>query len=169
MSIEFSGLDELLESLDSIADIDRVKGALGKASALVERDAKIKAQSFGGNGDLSDSIKSTIETDGENIKGVVFTPLEYAPYVEYGTGLFREENPQAGYWVYVKNGDSSKKAMSSKRYTLAEAKRIVALMRAEGLDATYTQGRHPTPYMRPALDENRDQILRILKEGLYND
>ncbi|WP_299043873.1 hypothetical protein [uncultured Campylobacter sp.] len=33
--------------------------------------------------------------------GVVYTPLEYAPYVEYGTGLFAVEGGRADVpWSY---------------------------------------------------------------------
>ena len=80
--------------------------------------------------------------DGANgIEGVVFTPLEYAPYVEYGTGLFAEEGGRKDVpWCYQDD---------------------------EGEWHT-TSGQHPQPFMRPALDENREQILRILKEAIKN-
>ena len=33
----------------------------------------------------------------------------------------------------------------------------------------YTHGQHPQPYMRPALNENREKIITLIKEGLLND
>ena len=167
MSIEFKGIEELEAKLDSLTDRARVKAALGQACALVERSAIQNAPK--GNSRLRGSITSMVEMDGEDAKGVVYTPLEYAPYVEYGTGAFREQNPVPGYWIYVKGSGSSDRATSSKRYTLEEAKQIVAIMKSEGLDAVYTNGRAPHPFMRPALDENRELILRILKESLLGD
>jgi len=50
----------------------------------VEAEAKKNAPK--GTGELRRSITSRVEDD----KGIVYTPLEYAPYVEYGTGLFAE-------------------------------------------------------------------------------
>lgn len=140
MSIEFQGLNELLNSLDELADPAKLEAALGKACALVEREAKIKAPK--GSGELRRSITSKIEKDDTEIKGVVFTPLEYAPYVEYGTGLFAEEGGRQDVpWHYQDD--------KGEWHT--------------------TSGMHPQPYMRPALDENREEILRILKRGLLND
>ena len=85
MSITFEGLDNVLDAIDKISDVKELDRALGRACALVERSAKQKAPK--GNGDLRRSITSKVE----NGVGIVFTPLEYAPYVEYGTGLFAEE------------------------------------------------------------------------------
>lgn len=140
MSIEFKGLEEVLKSLDGLADATQLEAAMGKACALVEREAKTKAPKD--TGALRRSIESTIDKDNNEIRGVVFTPLEYAPYVEYGTGLFaanggRQDVP----WNY----QDDKGEWHS------------------------TSGQKPQPFMRPALDENREQILRILKEGLTND
>ncbi len=164
-NIELKGLDEVFNSIDGLVDENKVIAALKEACLIVEGAAKQKAQQFGGDGELARSITSEVK----KLTGIVYTPLEYAPYVEYGTGAFREVNPVSGYWVYVKNSDGSVKAKSSKRYTLEKAKQIVAMMRADGLDAVYTEGREATPYMRPALYENREKIIKKIKEGLVND
>lgn len=140
MSIEFQGLEGILDRLDELADANKFEAAVGKACALVERSAKQNAPK--GDGDLRRSITSTIEKDSSDIKGVVFTALEYAPYVEYGTGLFAESGGRKEVpWSYQDD--------KGEWHT--------------------TSGMQPRPYMRPALDENREEILRILKEGLIND
>lgn len=132
MSIEVQGLNQILQSLD-IADPQKLNLALGRACALVERSAKQKAPKD--TGELRRSISSKVE-DGV---GVVFTPLEYAPYVEYGTGLFAEEGGRTDVpWCYQDD---------------------------EG-NWHSTSGQHPQPFMRPALDENREAIIRIIKEGI---
>ena len=84
MSIKFEGLDEVLEAIE-VFDEAELKRALGKACAIVERSAKQKAPK--GTGELRNSISSRIEGD----TGIVFTPLEYAPYVEYGTSKMKEQ------------------------------------------------------------------------------
>ena len=136
MSIELEGLDEVLNSLGKLADTTNLEGALGKACAIVEASAKKKAPKDSGN--LRRSITSKVE----NNEGVIFTPLFYAPYVEYGTGLFAESDGRTDVpWNY----QDDKGNWHS------------------------TSGMKPQPFMRPALYENREEILRILKEGLTNN
>lgn len=131
--IRLEGLEEVLGALDDLADTSNLNAALGKACALVERSAKQKAPKD--TGDLRRSITSKVE----GTEGVVYTPLEYAPYVEYGTGLFAENGGRQDVpWNY----QDDKGEWHS------------------------TSGQKPQPYMRPALNENREEILRIIKEGL---
>lgn len=137
MSIELEGLDGLLTRLESITDTSTLEAAMGRACALVERSAKQKAPK--GAGELRRSITSKVESTGGEVTGVVYTPLEYAPYVEYGTGLFAEEQGRQDVpWHY----------------------------QDEKGEWHSTSGQHPHPYMRPALDENREAIKQTLKEGL---
>ena len=136
MSVEFDGFDEIIERFNNLADEAEIEKALGKACALVERSAKEKAPKD--NGELRRSITSKVE----NNEGIVFTPLKYAPYVEFGTGLFAEEGGRKDVpWCYQDD---------------------------EG-EWHSTSGMKPRPYMRPALEENREEILSILKESLIND
>ena len=131
--IRLEGLEEVLGALDDLADTSNLNAALGKACALVERSAKQKAPKD--KGDLRRSITSKVE----GTEGVVYTSLEYAPYVEYGTGLFAESGGRQDVpWNYQDD---------------------------EG-NWHSTSGMKPQPYMRPALNENREEILRIIKEGL---
>ena len=136
MSIEFEGLNDVSELLDGLLDERKVKAALGRACGLVERSAKQKAPK--GNGELRRSITSKVEGE----VGIVFTPLEYAPYVEYGTGLFAEEGGRTDVpWCYQDD---------------------------EGEWHT-TSGMKPQPYLRPALNGNRERVKQILKEGLMTN
>lgn len=133
MNIKFDGLNTVIDELDSIASQEKIEAALGKACAVVERSAKLKAPK--GDGALRRSITSVVKDN----KGIVFTPLEYAPYVEYGTGLFAENGGRQDVpWSY--------KDDKGEWHT--------------------TSGQHPHPYMRPALDENRGEIVRIIEEEL---
>lgn len=133
MSIEIQGLNEILQSLEEIADPQKIDMALGRVCALIERSAKQKAPK--NTGELRRSISSRVH-DGV---GEVFTPLEYAPYVEYGTGLFAEDGGRTDVpWCYQ---DDSGEWHS-------------------------TSGQHPQPFMRPALDENRAEIERIFRESV---
>lgn len=138
MSIKFDGLDEVLKSIEDVAEVGDISAALDKACALVERSAIQNAPK--GTGELRRSITSKVESRGNRVEGVVFTPLEYAPYVEYGTGLFAEEGGRKDVpWVY--------KDDKGNWHT--------------------TSGMKPQPYMRPALNENREEIIRIIREGAF--
>ena len=119
--------------LEGITDASKMKSALNNACLLVERSAKEKAPK--GDGDLRRSITSKVE----NYEGMVYTPLEYAPYVEFGTGLFAESGGRTDVpWSYQDDGG----------------------------EWHSTSGMNPQPFMRPALDENREEIIRILGEGI---
>lgn len=132
--VKIEGMDVIIDKLTRMNDPQEVRKSIGKACALVERSAKKKAPK--GEGDLRRNIKSKLLSD---ISGVVFNPLEYAPYVEYGTGLFAEEGGRKDVpWVY----------------------------QDEKGEWHSTSGQKPHPFMRPALNENREEIIRIIKEGL---
>lgn len=136
MAIELEGLNEVLRSIEAIADTSDIEAALGQACALVERSAKQKAPKD--TGELRRSITSKVE----NMQGIVYTPLEYAPYVEYGTGLFAENGGRKDVpWNYQDD---------------------------EG-NWHSTSGQKPQPFMRPALNENREKIVEILGEAINND
>ena len=166
MALEIQGLEGVFERLEGIADAAKAKQAITKAVLLVERQAKINAQGLSeGDGTLAGSIASRID----NYEGVVYTPLFYAPYVEYGTGIEAEHPTHPGRqdvpWVYVEHSGEPRQG-AQKSFTLEEAKQAVAILREKGLEAHYTYGQKPQPFMRPALDDNRDRIVEILREGI---
>lgn len=133
--IDEASLNNLMNEIANSADL---RAAVGRATALVERKAKEKAPKD--TGALRRSITSEVDyAEGGLIEGVVFTPLEYAPYVEYGTGLFAEggNGRKDVPWNYQDD---------------------------EG-NWHSTSGQHPQPFMRPALNESREEILKILKEA----
>ena len=140
MSIRIEGLEGVLEHIEALADPAAMTEAMKKAVLLVERSAKQKVPK--GNGELGRSITSDVEVDATEIRGIVYTPLEYAPYVEYGTGLFAEagDGRKDVPWCYKDD---------------------------EG-EWHSTSGMRPRPFMRPALNENREQIKRLLEDA-HND
>ena len=134
MNVEVKGVDELIVKLQNMADESKIQQQLGIACALVERSAKMKAPKDTG------ALRRSITSKVDGLTGTVFTPLEYAPYVEYGTGLFAENG--AGRKDVPWNYQDDKGEWHS------------------------TRGQKPQPFMRPALNENRTEIIRIIKEGL---
>ena len=138
--IELQGADELITKLEKFANAENIESAIKQSCLLVERDAKEKAPK--GNGELRRSITSKVETSEENVEGVVYTPLFYAPYVEYGTGLYAEENGRKDVpWHY----------------------------QDERGEWHTTSGQKPQPFLRPALTENENKIAELLQGALLDD
>lgn len=135
MSIRIEGLEDVLDSIEELVDAEELQAAMQKAVLLVERSAKQKVPK--GNGELGRSITSEVDVEADVITGTIYTPLEYAPYVEYGTGLFAEagNGRKDVPWHYQDD---------------------------EG-EWHSTSGQHPKPFLRPALNENREQIIRLLE------
>lgn len=140
-NIRFEGVEEVLEDLEHLADVKWAEKGMMRACALVERAAKEKAPK--GTGELRRSIASKVENDYTELRGVVYSALLYAPYVEFGTGLFatgegggRQDVP----WHY--------KDEKGEWHT--------------------TSGMPPQPYLIPALNENREEVLRLIREALKN-
>ena len=95
MEVKVTGLTELTQKLDSLLDIN---DGMKKCCALVERSAKEKVPVQ--TGELRRSITSKVENNGLEVTGTIYTPLEYAPYIEYGTGLFAEKGGRPTPWCY---------------------------------------------------------------------
>lgn len=134
-NIRMVGLEQIQDRLERISKPQNIYQVLGTCCALVERSAKQKCPVD--DGTLRRSITSKVE----GLQGIVFTPLEYAPYVEYGTGLFAVNGGRTDVpWHYEDE---------------------------EGIWHS-TSGQKPQPFMQPALDENRTEILQRMKEGITN-
>ena len=140
MAIEIEGIGKVLKRLEKLSNTENIEKAMGKACAVVEAAAKQNAPKD--TGALRQSISSKVDIDGKEVIGTIFTPLEYAPYVEYGTGLFAESGGRKDVpWNY----QDDKGEWHS------------------------TSGQKPQPFMRPAVEDNRNKIIEILREGIKND
>ena len=112
-----------------------VKQAITIGCELIENDAKHRVPVD--TGLLRNSITHDVREEGNTIVGVVGTNFDYAPYVEYGTGLFAEA------------GDGRQTPWSYQD--------------ADGNWHT-TVGQHPQPYLRPAFDANIDAIKQTIED-----
>lgn len=84
VEVKVEGAKELVVKLEKMADAAKITSGLTKGALLVERAARENCPK--GTGELRRSITSKVE----DTTAIIYTPLEYAPYVEYGTGLFAE-------------------------------------------------------------------------------
>lgn len=131
--IEFIGAAQIIADINKIVDDEKISQSIGKACALIEKTAKEKTPVD--TGELRRSITSEVN----GLEGVVYTPLLYAPYIEFGTGLFAEEGGRKDVpWNY----QDDKGQWHS------------------------TSGQKPHPFMRPALEQNKEKIEAIIRESL---
>ena len=120
------GIKQLEQNLPNI-----LEKALEKACLIVENSAKQNCPVD--DGQLRQSITHTVE----GTKGEIGTSVEYAPYVEVGTGIYSTEgNGRQTPWSYED---------------------------ANGEWHT-TEGMVAQPFLKPALEENRSKILDCFKE-----
>ena len=122
-----------IPSLEGLENID-VTIPLKQSCIVVMDNAKQNCPTDTGR------LKNSITYDVVGNVGEVGTNVEYAPYVEFGTGKFAE------------NGDGRKDVPW--RYQTEDGK------------WHSTKGQKPQRYLRPALDSNRDKIVEIFKQAI---
>lgn len=118
------------------AIIQAQQRALTAASEYVESEAKLNANPHVDTGRLQGSITYRVFEE----FATVGTIVEYAPYIEFGTGIFAEK------------GDGRKTPW---RYLYQGFKRKKGIVR--------TKGSRPYPFLRPAIDNNKNKIIKIIK------
>lgn len=107
------------------------------ACILVEGAAKKKCPVD--NGVLRAAMQHEVQTSVEAIVGVVSNSMSYAPYVEKGTGIYAVDgNGRKTPWSWGNKG--SKKWPGRKGW----------------------RGGRPHPFLEPARDDNKDEIINIL-------
>lgn len=127
MSIE--GLYKLQKKLNKLSSNQTYEQALGQAGLIVEAAAIKKVPVD--TGILRSSIATSVDIN--KLEAKVGTNLEYAPYIEYGTGLFASKGGGRNTpWTY----------QNSKGQWIT------------------TQGMRAQPFMGPALNENREKIVK---------
>lgn len=137
MSVE--GLDSLLKKLDRLSKNSTkvVAKAIGEATKKVQGDAKDLApvREIDG-GRLRNSIQGTLKVKDSEVTGIVSTNVEYAPYVEFGTG---------------QRGSQSN----------IPSKSEVSLSYREDW-----KGMSPQPFMYPAMKQNEEYIKETIKAAI---
>lgn len=127
MSKNIIGLKGIQKKLNRLQDPETYRQALGQSALIVESSAKQKAPVD--KGLLRQSIHTEVDTS--KLQATVGTPLSYAPYVEYGTG------------IHASKGDGRHTPWSYQR--------------PDGQWVT-TEGNRPQPFLGPALRENRRKV-----------
>ena len=145
--VEIKGIDQLLLKFDKIRDIDLTK-KVNKATALVHGQAKLLAPVD--TGSLAGSIRMDVKKTEKQIQGRVYTNLEYAPYVEFGTGI-------KGNGTYPHKIKGLNLTYKDKGWAFWDEKEEKFI---------YTKGQVAQPYMYPALKRSTKQIKAIMSTGV---
>lgn len=139
--------DRLLRRLNNIANMD-IEETMNKATALVHGQAKTLAPVDTGN--LAGRIHMKVTKHKDEVQGKVYTNLQYAPFVEFGTGskgngTYPNKDMSLSYrdtpWIYTPDG---------------------------GETFYHTEGQVAQPYMYPALKRNEKTIKAMFKNGVHN-
>ncbi|MDE5781487.1 MAG: HK97 gp10 family phage protein [Lachnospiraceae bacterium] len=135
MEISISGIDAVVKKLEEVKNnaYQELKDEISKQTELIATDARSLCPVDTGH--LRESIQTRIVENKNEITGEVFTDIEYAPYVEFGTG---QRGEKAG-------------------------------LKREGINLAYSPdwaGMDPHPFMYPALEAHRDDIMEKLKAAV---
>lgn len=128
------GLNKLNKKLANLTSVQTAEKAMKTSVLLLERDAKEECPVD--TGALRRSITSEVTSSDERVTGRVFTPVEYAPWVHYGTGIYSPEGRTDVPWKY----------------------------QDEKGNWHTTYGQKPNPFMDRALYKNEGTIQEIFKK-----
>lgn len=89
------GLGNLLKKLDALGGNTKeaLRVGIHQSIKVVQGDAKMLCPVAPDGGLLRNSIDETMQVTSDKVTGKVSTNVEYAPYVEFGTGQRGEESP----------------------------------------------------------------------------
>lgn len=151
----------------------QVKDAMNEAciAYLYEAGGEIEAQTKRnmppGQWFAQQKSKWKYVVDERKLEAKVGNPMQQAIWTEFGTGEYAlHGDGRKGYWVYVKGSDGSVDSKGGKSYTLQEAKRIVAMMRSDGIEAFYTKGQTPKRPFENAFNSLKNALKRRAAEVL---
>jgi HK97 gp10 family phage protein len=166
-SITIKNIGSLTKKFNNIANME-VKDTVNKAVLLVQGQAKELAPTGkGGGSGLKGSIRASVKDKDTQVEGKVYTNLEYAPFVEFGTGIKGD-----GTYPYDIEGLSLTYKGEPWYIPVSEIDEATAekyhFQRVHGKDTDFyvCYGQPAQPYMYPALKNNEKAILTMFKSGV---
>lgn len=114
--------------------------ALEECGLVAEGEAKLNLTRQGAvdTGDLRNSITHKVKEEGKEYSCYVGTNIEYAPYIELGTGIHYDGGGRRTTWTFKdKKGEWH-----------------------------MTNGQRARPYLKPAIADNKDKYKKIIEQEL---
>ena len=149
--MSINGVDSLIKKLNAIGgNANKVlETSIAKQTKLVQGEAKDLCPVH--SGDLRKNIFTDVKSENEKITGKVFTNIEYAPYVEFGTGKKGEAS----------SGDKYPGPLSYKQDKWK--------VNIPDVGVRWIEGQPAQPFLYPALKNNEDLIKKNIKEDIKKE
>lgn len=158
------GEKSLMDALGELSATD-LHDAVSEGIKTVQTEAKSLCPVY--DGELRDSIYTSVENGEESIRGTCYTNKSYAAYVEFGTGPKGQANhegispdvavsySQSPWWIH----ESQVGRETAERYGWPYI---------DTPDGRFYRcsGQAAQPYMYPALKNNEQEIERIFEEAV---
>lgn len=158
------GEKSLMNALGELSAID-LHDAVSKGIKTVQAEAKSLCPVY--DGEMRDSIYTSVENGEESIRGTCYTNKSYAAYVEFGTGPKGQANhegispdvavsySQSPWWIH----ESQVGRETAERY---------GWPCIDTPDGRFYRcsGQAAQPYMYPALKNNEQEIEKIFEEAV---
>lgn len=135
--IQFENLDKVVASIENLTNTDGIVEVMKDGCLKIEREAKQNCPKDTGR--LRGSIESNVSVENGEVVGTIGSNVEYAPYVEYGTGLFSSK------------GDGRKN--------------VPWFFEDEKGEWHKTSGSHAKPFLIPAMNANKENLIESLQKA----
>ena len=142
--------------------------AVGASCKMVQAEARLLCPVS--SGELRRSIRTSVETSGDVVTGIVYTNKKYAPFVEFGTGPKGQENhagispavtpayTQSPWWIHESQVDAEAAARYHWFYIDTDEGRFYQCT-----------GQPAQPFMYPALKNNEERATRNISNYLARE
>lgn len=162
MAVEF--FDYRIEVKDALEDAVTayLHEAAGELHAQTVRNTR---QGWRYRDKTATSLWKSEVDEGEKM-AKVGSPDEAGYWEEFGTGEYAlNGDGRKGWWVYVPGSGDSPRG-GQKYYTKEEALQIMAMLRADGIDAHITDGNEPNRPLHRAFTSLKSPLIRRAEEVL---
>lgn len=162
------GVDRLEKRLEQMKKI-RLKEGMSKAITLVQSEAKSNCPVR--DGELQSKILTDVEEDGDVTRGTCWSAAAHGAYVELGTGPKGQAShngispnitpaySQESWWIHEGSGSNEIDRETAEMY------RFPHIDTPDGRFYICT-GQAAQPYLYPALKDNEDKIIKIIKNEM---
>lgn len=168
MQENINGLNSLMKKYGAMAKLvvgQNMEKAIGRGTHIVEAQAKLMCPV--NDGELRQSIKTSVEKQDGKVTGTVYTNKKYASYVELGTGPKGEANhagispevspsySQSPWWIHESQIDKDTAEKYHWPYRDTARGRFYQC-----------SGQPASPFMYPALKNNEKRVTRSVSDYL---
>ena len=166
MSLE--NADKLISKLKTMEEsmhTDIILTAVKKSDLMIQESARTLVPFRHGGLSRSILIKETVDKTQGKVTGTVYTNLDYAQYVEFGTGPVGQENhdgisphvtprySQKGWMIPAQHIDASDADYYGFKPAIKNGEII----------GYYTKGQAAKPFLYPAIKDNEKHVKRVMR------